>query len=280
MRHPRLQAALELACLFYAFVGVAVAAIGVSPPLSIWHDAAASAILGAPAFPEDLVRFQTLLTGILGGCIVGKWAAAYLVARWGLRADAPWAWPALVINLAAWFVIDSGVSLAAGAAFNVWWINLAPLFIVGGLLAALKPPRVGLPVAPALGPRLLAATMAALACTGLVFAFWMEGPLMAPWVSAAAALHPAADPADAAALLGFMGGPIGRCVAAHFLTLVAPAAAGDARAPAMVAVSAAAWLSLDASRSALEGAWFNLLLVDLPTVVACALGIWAWRRWH
>ncbi|MCA9644347.1 MAG: hypothetical protein KC492_26815, partial [Myxococcales bacterium] len=114
-----------------------------------------------------------LLLGILGGSIAGKWvAAAYVVVRGGAFAKRT-----LWVGLLSWFLIDSFVSARHGAWFNIWMINIVPLVLTGALISLWQAPTRA-PETRSLNSvdRLFVLALVILASTGLLFAFWMEGP--------------------------------------------------------------------------------------------------------
>ena len=250
-------------------MGVVVAVAGTSQLFAPWHLALAEAFGFTPSRQPDAAL--ELLFGILGGSICGKWLATAAVVHFG----GPWAKPALWFALLSWFGIDSAVSALHGAWFNIWMINLAPLILVGGLIFRWTPPEKESAEVRRRGDTLLIATLALLSLSGLVFAFGTSSPLMAPWLERWHALI--ADDASADRLLAFLGGPIGGTVFAHFglLAWAAWARPSASWLPLAVAGSVGAWFAIDATCSLLVGAAFNVLLIDLPCLVAvlAALGL-------
>lgn len=85
--------------------------------------------------------YALLLQGVIGAVIVGWVLLLLAVVRHGLGPDpdGPW-WAAVVTSVAAWFVLDTGFSLAVGswqhAAFN-----LAFALAIAVPLAVLRPRR-------------------------------------------------------------------------------------------------------------------------------------------
>ena len=67
--------------------------------------------------------YAQLLFGILGAVIVGWMAIIGAIVVIPLRRRESWAWWAIVISVAVWFVLDTGMSLILGfvghALFNV-----------------------------------------------------------------------------------------------------------------------------------------------------------------
>lgn len=75
-----------------------------------------------------------LVYGVLGSVLVGWMVLVAGIALGPLRAGAAWAWPVLAASVGAWFVLDTGYSLAVGswqhALFNVGFVA-----VLGGPLA-------------------------------------------------------------------------------------------------------------------------------------------------
>ena len=205
--------------------------------------------------PEDL----HLLLGILGGSIVGKWAAALGLASIRQR----WAWWSLLAGLLVWFLLDSEVSAAHGAWFNLWMANLWPLLLVGGALAL--HPRGGQGPPPRWTPLAWACLVNAVG--GLVMAVGINTPLFQVWTS-----RVLANPD----WLGLLFGPIGATICAHFVMLVPAARRGHDR---LVVLTVLAWFVVDSARTVAEGAWFNLLLINLPCLVMVG-GAALWTRYR
>lgn len=274
---------LGIACVAFAGVGLVLALAGRTAVLAPWHEAAAVALFDRSALPAELAPFVALGHAILGGSIVGKWiAAAWLVHR-PLAAGQRWAWNALVIGLLAWFMLDSAISLALGATFNVWMINLAPLVVFGGLLL---PVRAATRPSPPPGPapsRAWAAlwwvclgfaafgVLVALGSHTLPFSFyhqaiadaWFQGtmpPVAWTWLRSCYAL-------------------IGATFVAHFLMLALALrhAPGEPWVLRAVITSMLGWFLVDAPLSALHGAWFNVWMIDVPSLVGVAVP-WALAR--
>lgn len=282
---PALVRALWIVCLLFALVGVLVAVAGGTAMFAAWRAAAAVALLDRPGFPAALEPFAALTDGILGGSIAGKWVAAAWLVRHPLAEGRRWAWWALVAGLLAWFGLDSGMSLAMGAGFNVWMINLAPLVVFGGLLVpAFAGTRPGPTPAVAAAPRawlVLRWVCAGFGALGVVVALGSHTLVFAPYRQAIAdAWFHGTLPADAWIWLRFTYALIGATFLGHFLMLALALrhAEGQRWVLDAVATSMLAWFLVDASASAAHGAWFNVWMIDLPSLVAVALPWWLAMR--
>lgn len=283
---PALVRALWRVCLLFALVGVVVAALGGTALLSPWRAAAAGALLGRPTLPVALEPFAALTDGILGGSIAGKWVAAAWLVRHPLAEGRRWAWWALLAGLLAWFGLDSGVSLAMGAGFNVWMINLAPLVVFGGLLVPAfagtsgAATREGVVAEPRAWRGLRWVCMG-FAGVGVMVALGSHTLVFAPYRQAIAdAWFHGTLSAEAWTWLRFTYALIGATFLGHFLMLALALrhAAGQRWVLDAVASSMLAWFVFDASASALHGAWFNVWMIDVPSLVAVAIPWWLAAR--
>lgn len=82
---------------------------------------------------------EAFLFGPLGATIAGRWLLMALVFHHAFPARQRWSFHATSISLCLWFTIDSAVSIAHGAWFNVWLVNIWPLLFVGVPLVAIRP---------------------------------------------------------------------------------------------------------------------------------------------
>jgi len=283
---PALVRVLWLVCLAFALVGLAVAVAGRTGLFAPWRAAAATALLEQPALPVALEPFAALTDGILGGSIMGKWVAAAWLVRCPLAEGRRWAWWALMAGLLGWFVLDSGISLALGAGFNVWMINLAPLVAFGGLLLLARAgtrPEVATGVAvAAAAAESRASVVLRWVCTGFA-AFGVLVALGSHTLPFALYRQAIADawfhgtlPADAWIWLRFTYALIGATFLGHFLMLALALrhAPGQRWVLDAVATSMLAWFFVDVTASAVHGAWFNVWMIDVPSLFAVALPWW------
>lgn len=269
----------------FALVGVGVVVAGPNGPFALWGEAAARAFFATDTLPTDAVPLVHASLAILGGSITGKWIAAWFLVRYPLASGAAWARTALGAGLLVWLVVDVAVSVAWGAWFNVWMIDLLPLAAFGVPLLRARAHARELrapPAAPAW--RVLTAVCAAYAIVGVALPLVVAGPLFAPYRALVAAAWFGGTLPDAAARwLSFAFGLVGATFAGHFVMLwwALRAAPGAAWALRMVAVSVGAWFVVDSAGCLLHGAAFNVLVVNVPCLVSLAVP-WAlaWRAVH
>ena len=67
----------------------------------------------------------------LGATIAGFYLLQSLVVAHAFRAREKWAWRAILGSTLIWFVVDSAMSAYHGAYFNIYLINILPLFVFG-----------------------------------------------------------------------------------------------------------------------------------------------------
>jgi hypothetical protein len=83
------------------------------------------------ASPAELsaesTELKSFLLGPLGGTILGSYVLCAFVVAGPFKRREPWAWWAVTLSLLSWFFLDSSVSMAHGAWFNVYLINCVTL---------------------------------------------------------------------------------------------------------------------------------------------------------
>ena len=119
---------LVAASVCFCAFGVGVALAPDAPLLAPWNAAVARTFYGG-AEPGGAAAFRAFVMGPLGATIAGSYLLQAFVAAVPFARRERWAWWATAGALALWFTVDSSLSLAHGAAFNVVLINLAPLAV-------------------------------------------------------------------------------------------------------------------------------------------------------
>jgi hypothetical protein len=269
-------------CLAFATLGVALALFGRGPLFAAWNDAGARALFREQVFPAGLRPAAAFGDAMLGGSIAGKWIAAAWLVHVPLRRREAWAHRALVSGLLGWFLVDSAVSLAAGAVFNVGMVNVITLVAFGVPLWLARPmaTRERTATAALRSWRALEWACWISAAIGLFVAFAPEAPLLAPWWDALGDAFRGFDPLATIAWIHFVLGPIGATFFAHFVMLAfaARACAGERWVLHAVASSMLAWVAIDSALSFAAGAAFNVWWVNLPSTLLVGLPLaWAWR---
>lgn len=269
--------------LAFAGVGVAVAFAGTGPMFAMWRTAAAGSFYGTETLPPEIAELVGLTLGILGGSIAGKWVAAWALARRYAQTGSPWMWRALVAGLLVWFAVDSGFSLGLDATFNVAMINLMPLVVFGIPLWLARPGRDdGDDRSPALPLpwKVLFATCVVFVIVGALLLGTPVSPLFVPYLETLADTYfEGGITHEAYIWIRFLYGLIGVTFGAQFLML----AWALLRAPGQrwvldaVALSMLAWFLVDSTACLLHGGMFNVLMINVPSMLAVALP-WAWCR--
>jgi hypothetical protein len=273
MTVPTLARWVEGVSWGFALLGVLLPAAFATAPFEPYRDEAARWAYGAAGLPARDARLTTLMLGILGGSIAGKWIVHALLARGPLAEGRAWARDLTLVGLAAWFLIDSAASVALGATFQVWMINLLPIVLIG-LPLALSYRRFDRKAAAAASrsPLGTACFWTALfgASTGLAIAFGGTTPLFGTWFAGLdQALYAGAGaPEDARRFALLFFGPIGGCTFAQFMMLAGflRRDGETLRVAYAAAASIAAWFAIDSAYGLVSGGLFNIVLVNVPAV--------------
>ncbi len=265
---------VELVSWFFVAFGVFLPFVFHGTAFELYRDALARWAYGADSIPSADEKLFGLMLGITGGSIAGKWIVHALLARGPLAEGCPWARDLTLRGLGAWFVVDSAASLAVGATFNVWMINLLPLALVGMPLAASyrsfdlrDDGSAGGGAAIATACRWTAAFGAS---TGLVIAFAGGTPAFALWfhgLELAQYAGASIDESTRRAAMAFFG-PIGGCTFAQFVMLAGWIGHDRAlRRPAIAgAASIAAWFAIDSGYGLASAGLFNILMINVPAL--------------
>ncbi len=276
LERRRAHLLLELACLGFAGLGLLLACFGHTALFGPWRAAVGADLFGAGGIPADLGPFLRTTDAILGGSIIGKWVAAWFLVHHGVRAGRRWAWLALLAGHGTWFLLDSGRSLALGVPSNVLLINLFPgigflALLLWGRPGSWTPPTVS---APRPAWRWMTAACAASVGIGLGVVFAPRSP---PFAVYNAALHARFGVSEAVVTWElFAYALVGATFTAQFVMLWW-AAAAERGAPWVgraVIASVLAWFCVDSVGCALQGAWFNIALVNVPSLLLVALPWW------
>ncbi|MCA9520317.1 MAG: hypothetical protein KC609_05070, partial [Myxococcales bacterium] len=197
----------------------------------------------------------------------------------GFRHRERWAWRGATASLLLWFAIESTLSAVHGAWFNIYLIDLMPLVSVGTLLILARGELDVVEAAPAI-PReqafwhhWLFSACVAFTLFGLVSATSSHTALFGFYNRALAQRFFASDelPAIAVAFQRFAFVPLGGTIAGQFVALAYlaryPIRRGERWAIDASIASLLAWFIVDSSVTAYHRAWFNLLMVNLPTLL-------------
>ncbi|MBI5503615.1 MAG: hypothetical protein HY899_02360 [Deltaproteobacteria bacterium] len=264
--------------LFFAALGACLPIGFWTPFFALYRSSMFEALEPGGVLPSALQPVCSLLLGITGGSIAGKWIAHAALARYALVGGERWARNASMAGLLTWLMTDSATSLARGAAFNVTLINWAPLLAFGLPMALAwnafqQQPRGRLDARVSMSARCCEAVCWLGAVSGVVIALAGSSSLFAPWHDALAkAYHLDVEQTRVARrLAGFFLGPIGGSVAGQFVMLAAIAHHAIPRRrrwaiPACLA-SIIGWFVVDSGYGLLFGGWFNIVMLNVPTLL-------------
>jgi hypothetical protein len=124
---------LEVISLVFAGLGAMWALLGSFDPFGLYEARMAEAFFQRPTLPPEAQRTFAFVLGPFGATSLGYFLLQFFLVRHAFAQRQPWAWRAVFVPFLAWFFLDTAVSLARGALFNVLLAN------VPSLLAMLPP---------------------------------------------------------------------------------------------------------------------------------------------
>jgi hypothetical protein len=95
------------------------------------HTAAIEDTFFQGGLSAEAADLRTFLFGIIGGTLAGYFVLQTWIVRVPFSRREPWAWHAVTWALVLWFVVDTAMSIAHGAVFNVWMINVGSALLIG-----------------------------------------------------------------------------------------------------------------------------------------------------
>jgi hypothetical protein len=114
--------------------GLVIALLGDGAPFAPWRDALGAAhfgstVGGGAAVPEAARAIVRWFLGPIGGATLGHFVLLVFLVRHASAVGARVAYGWAIASVLAWFVTDSGYSLASGALFNVTMVNLPSMLL-------------------------------------------------------------------------------------------------------------------------------------------------------
>ncbi len=116
--------------IFFTFFGILAAFAPHSGLFDVWIGAIDRTYF-PDGIPADAHAMRGFLMGPLGGTIAGSYLLQCFVVAVPFKRREPWAWWGILASTLLWFCVDSAVSALHGAWFNIYLINLMPLFVFG-----------------------------------------------------------------------------------------------------------------------------------------------------
>lgn len=128
---PRPSPVALVAAVLGALSGVVIALGGDGPLFGLWRDGLSAAHFGGAPVPEAARALVRFFLGPIGGSTLGHFVLVGYLVRHAPpdRARSALGWA--IASILVWFTVDSTVSLLAGAAFNVWMVNVPALALFG-----------------------------------------------------------------------------------------------------------------------------------------------------
>lgn len=268
-----------IASFFFLSVGICVALFGDSILFDRYNSSMSILFLNKETFPISYIPFKSLLFAILGTSICGKWLLAACIIHYALKKQLLWSLKALAFGLLSWFIVESLASALSGAYFNILFINLIPLIgfglplVIIGLTSSLlrhiapKNPQTKFLKKPRL---YFMTSIVTTIVIGLVIAFFGHTPLFYFYNNRIELnFFPNGMPFDAARMQYFLMGPIGGTTVGHMAMMfyIAKYAFHEKWARLACLISLFAWAIPDSVLSIYYGAFFNVLMFNIPSLL-------------
>ncbi len=90
---------------------------------------------GEPFSPE-VIKFKTWIFAVLGATIIGFHVLMIFISEYAFKKREKWSYYALWTGLMSWFLIDTTISAAYGAFYNILMINVMALILIAVPLLA------------------------------------------------------------------------------------------------------------------------------------------------
>lgn len=115
----------------FAFFGLLVAFAGDTFIFELHNAQTRDVFFMGGEIPPNVLLLKKFLFGIIGGTLAGSHLLMAYIAHYPLAGKKRWAHRALLYALLLWFIADSSVSIATGALYNVYLINIVALVVIG-----------------------------------------------------------------------------------------------------------------------------------------------------
>lgn len=125
------QKVLVYSNVMFVCIGLLAAFAGNSFIFEWYNSGIKNLFFNGQEYAPDVLRLKDWESGIVGATIAGYHTLVIFVAAYPFKKKEKWAWNAIAVSMLVWFIIDSGLSLARGAYFNIYLINIFPFLFIG-----------------------------------------------------------------------------------------------------------------------------------------------------
>jgi hypothetical protein len=113
------------------FFGVFMAIFNPTPFFDLFNSQIDPVFWGESPLPPSTASFQAWVYGVLGATVAGWGICMAFIVYYPYRRRERWAWWALTVGIAVWYLIDTSISLAHGVVFNAAFNTL--LLLLAGI---------------------------------------------------------------------------------------------------------------------------------------------------
>lgn len=117
-------------CAIVIVFGLVIALLSRSPLFAIFNDLVNGVFWGGTAPDANTGRFILWAYGMLGATMAGWGVTLAFIVFYPFTRKEPWAWNAIAIGLALWFVVDTFMTVYTGAYFNAG-VNVLLIVLAG-----------------------------------------------------------------------------------------------------------------------------------------------------
>ena len=121
---------LQVTSLFFAAMGVFWAIAGTFDPLGIWDAQLARTFFNQDQLPLEVAQTKAFILGPFGATAAGYFILQFSIAKYAYAQRQLWAYQAIVVGFSVWFILDSIMSAAHGAYFNILLANIPSLLLM------------------------------------------------------------------------------------------------------------------------------------------------------
>ncbi len=127
---------LFIASLLLALQGVTWIIMGSFDPFGIYDGVLSRALLNADQMSDDTLIIYQFMIGLLGATDAAFFVLFAFIAKYPFANQERWAHVALITGFLTWFILDTGLSFHLNAVFNIFYVNVPCLLLIGIPLVA------------------------------------------------------------------------------------------------------------------------------------------------
>lgn len=129
---------LQAGSIIFFLISIYWAISGNFDPFGIYKTAIENQFWSGSAMPNDAELTFTFLLAPLGATCAGFFFMQFFIATYAYANREMWSYYAVIVPFSTWFIIDTIMSFAHGAYFNIYLANLPALVIMSPIYFTYK----------------------------------------------------------------------------------------------------------------------------------------------